>query len=314
MAQTPGDRRGPALGSTAGMQPQRGRPGGAASPRPAAFWSNPTPLSPLGSRLDNLRQTPAQLRMTITRNGRTYKEIDNGIATVLVPTLDPGTSQAEVAANRAAADRAFYMANNPFAGGAYGIAALLGGSPQTRDRAMRAGAVADAALSAYAPRGTPPRRPASPVKPIPIVPLDGRIRLRELNSKGQARGVNASIEAGMLRTGTKANWRNEPPGWQGEGDKYNEARAHLLARQLGGSGKDRRNIVTMTQDPTNASDMGSFEAMVANNVRKGDIVEYSVTPLYGKGALPPAYVLLSAHGLQSGSAARLIRNPAGQPR
>ena len=309
MAQTPADRRRPASGSTTRIQAQQSQAAG--TPPLGDAWELGT-LSPLGSPIDNLRQTRPQLSNTVTLNGRTYREIDNGKAGVLVPIQESGASQVARTQQRRAIERVQIMANSPLAGAAYALTSLASAPQQARDRALAMGATADTIIGSNVPRTPRLRQPTAPSQPVPVVPLDGSIRLRELNSKGQAQGVNASIGATMLRTGTKARRSIEPPGWQGDGDLYNEGRAHLLARQLGGSGSDRRNIVTMTQHPTNDKDMAAFEHRVARNIQKGDIVEYSATPLYGRDSLPPKFVLMTAHGTQSGFSGRLVRNPAGQ--
>jgi hypothetical protein len=117
----------------------------------------------------------------------------------------------------------------------------------------------------------------------------------------------------MLGTGAAVNPRLRPPGWQGNGRHFNEARGHLLARSLGGAGGlEGRNFVTLTQKGANTPQMRDFERNVAQRVRAGEVVEYSVTPLYDHGALPPSAVLTTAYGSRRAPSARLIRNPAGR--
>lgn len=72
--------------------------------------------------------------------------------------------------------------------------------------------------------------------------------------------------------------------------------------------------MTLTQTPTNSPQMSSFENDLARRVRAGEVIDYSVTPLYGDGALAPAAVLLTAAGTRSQPTARVIWNPAGAPR
>lgn len=304
MAQVPGDRRRPTPASTAGLQ---------TTAQPANFWSKTTTFSPLGSRLDALRQTPAQLRTTITRGGRTYKEIDNGIANVLVPTLDPGTSQAEVAANRAAADRALFMAQNPLAGAAYGVATLAGASPPTRDRAMMAGAVADAGLSVATPRGADVRRPTPPIKTTTAIPQDGSIRYREANSKGQSRGVNAALGAPMLGTGGKTKQNVKPPGFISGKEPYYHNRAHLLANRLGGHADELKEVFAATRS-MNSPIMSRYESSVARRVASGELIDYSVTPHYTPGVEAPSFVTITAWGDREGAMAVILENPLGRPK
>ena len=117
----------------------------------------------------------------------------------------------------------------------------------------------------------------------------------------------------MLGTGTKSDRQLKPPGWSGNGTIFNEARAHLVARLFGGKGHIPEGIATMTQHGANSPQMSTFEGRVAKRVRDGEVVEYSATPIYGEAALPPAYMLVTAHGSRKPPVARLIRNPAGHP-
>lgn len=224
------------------------------------------------------------------------------------PQLSPG----ELAAQRQALDRVAVMTGSPLAGAAYGVASLFGASPQTRDRALSAGGAADALIMGIAPFGPsrpgriPPPRAGSPIQQFEA----GAIRYRELNADGQAMGMNSTLRSQLLGTGTDAYPRRTPPGWRGNGNKYNEARAHLLGRQLGGVGKDSRNLVTMTHNGANTPEMRDFENGVARRVAAGEVIEYSATPIYGRGVGPPAGVLLTADG-PNGSSAQYIHNPAG---
>ncbi|MFN3583179.1 DNA/RNA non-specific endonuclease [Phenylobacterium sp.] len=153
----------------------------------------------------------------------------------------------------------------------------------------------------------PPRASVTPTSlPRP------NIRYRNAGADGQATGVTATVTKSMLGTGTRADPRLTPPGWQGNGLTYNEARGHLLARQLGGRGDEPRNLVTLTQNAANSPHMSGFERQVARRVRDGEVVEYSATPLYSRGILPPAAMLLTAQGSRGAPAARIIQNPAGR--
>jgi hypothetical protein len=282
-----------------------------AKPAPSPFAG---PISPFAS-LDAVRQAPRPEPL-VTIGGQTYRGVDNGRANVLVPLDDPLVSPAERAEQRRGIERAFFMADHPLGSGAYDVATLANASPGARDGALVAGGVADAAMMGAAPRGAPVRgRPTVPRRP-PDPPALGRpgIRPRELNADGDPTGVNATLTTPMLGAGTRANWRLTPPGWQGNGRKYNEARAHLLAKDLGGSGSDMRNIVTMTHNGANTPQMRDFEREVARRVRSGEVVEYSATPLYNRGGLPPSAILLTAPGSRDVPSPRMIQNPAGRCR
>jgi DNA-entry nuclease len=248
----------------------------------------------------------------VTIGGQTYREIDNGRANVLVPVDDPLRPPALVAQQRKAIVDSLFMAEHPFSGTLSGVAAMFGASAQTRNRAMVAGATADAVLSMVTPRGGAPiRRPAPAGQGQVAAPGMKRdnIRPSELNALGQAGRVEATAVAPMLGTGTKAYWRRRPPGFESGYD-----RGHLYPRELGGSGEDQRNLVTLTPQPTNRTHMASFEREVAKRVRSGEVVEYSSTPLYTPGVLPPGAVLMTATGSRGTQMARVVANPAGRQR
>ncbi|MBD2795497.1 PAAR domain-containing protein [Xenorhabdus sp. 18] len=76
----------------------------------------------------------------------------------------------------------------------------------------------------------------------------GNIKYGELDELGRPTGVHATLDKGHINTGTHANPNIQPPGFiTGKGS--NRARGHLLGRQLGGSGDDVRNLVTLQQRP-----------------------------------------------------------------
>lgn len=263
-------------------------------------------LSPFSSRLDFSRPGRSPV---VTVDGR---QVDTGCVVGGAAPL----SQAELAEQRGAIERANYMASNPLAGAAYGLAALVGGSQEARDRAMMVGGAADAVMMGAAPLGAAIRgRPRPPQAQVDLKPrLRDQIRAREASSIGQAMGVDATITPPMLGAGTRANRRLKPPGWQGDGTIFNEARGHLLAKGLGGTGGKMWNLVTLTQHGANSPQMRNFEQGIAARVRGGEVIEYGVKPLYTDKILPPAALLLTATGSQGAPSARIINNPAGRAR
>lgn len=94
--------------------------------------------------------------------------------------------------------------------------------------------------------------------------------------------MHATITRDMLDEGTSANPNLQPPGFL-HGTDYNQARGHMLARMLGGTGDHLDNLFTITQNPTNSPHMRDLEQSIynavygdpANNVA-GEIVQYSV--------------------------------------
>ena len=124
----------------------------------------------------------------------------------------------------------------------------------------------------------------------------GRVALGDLDNLGRPTGVQASITKDMIGKGTPASQSIRPPGFQGGAAGH--ARGHLLGRQLGGSGTDPRNLVTLRQNPTNSPVMLGFENQVRAAVEGGEVVDFVATPIYRGNDLIPRAVTLSAEGSQ----------------
>jgi hypothetical protein len=277
------------------------------------FSSYGTSLPPSESPSDFIKRTPRP-EPTVTIGRRTYRGVDNGGANVLVPVGDPQVSPAELAERRRAVSRVMFMADSPLGSAAYDLATAMNASPTRRDAALVAGGMVDATMTGAAPFGVQVRGGASPPKREsgPLGFQRPPVRSRSVNANGQAQGKDVTVTRPMLGTGTRANGRVKPPGWQGHGTKFNEGRGHLHAKQLGGSGKTPSDLVTLTQNPTNSSHMATFENQVMRRVRDGEVMEYLVKPLYRDGILPPRSILMSAYGSRGAPIARLIENPAGR--
>lgn len=96
------------------------------------------------------------------------------------------------------------------------------------------------------------------------------------------RGITALLK-GRPDLGTPADHSIEPPGWTGGGpDLANQARTHLLGQALGGSGSERRNLVTFDQG-ANLRMFNEFERdtiAIATTSDTATCFEYTVTPEY----------------------------------
>lgn len=298
MAQPPGGRSpfsSPSVGAPRTTQP----------PNPA--------FAPFGL-VDSIRRAPRR-GDTVIVGQQAYREVDNGRANVLIPVDDPLR-----AAQREAIVRALFMAGHTFGTMGYGVAATAGAPQRTRDAALLAGGLVDDVATGRASRSGPVRRtrlsPHGQVAP-PSLERD-RIRLGELNANQQATRVTATLTKDLLGTGSEASRRIWPPGFLGGREPYFsrgqgpylDARGHLLGNQLGGRGDDARNLVTLTQGPSNSPQMRSFEHAVARRLRAGEAIEYSAVPMYRQGALPPSAILVTATGSRARPVARLIHNPA----
>lgn len=281
-------------------------------PRRGSQGANGFPAFSPFANVDAVRYAPRQ-NATVMIGGQMYREVDNGRANTLV-RHDPLYLEEERAAQREGIVRALFQADHTFGAMAYAVAAFAGSPQKTRDAVLKTAGLADDMASGRFARSTPVHRTPTPRGGV-AAPTTARdaVRLRKLNDAGQATGVTATIEPSMLGSGTAVNPKLEPPGWLSGRAPYFDARGHLLARQLGGSGSDPRNLVTLTQRGPNHPKMSQFENKVAGRVRSGEIVEYSATPLYGAGRAPSA-VLVTAVGSRGTPSARIIQNPAGRRR
>ncbi|MGW1281968.1 RHS repeat-associated core domain-containing protein [Streptomyces tsukubensis] len=122
----------------------------------------------------------------------------------------------------------------------------------------------------------------------------GRVRW-SLDRHGRPYEMTAIITRDMLNEGTSARESIRPPGYQsGRG----QARGHMLANQLGGSGDHPNNLFTISQNPTNTPEMSMFEQEVYDAVDRGEIVTYNVYLEYVNDDpdSPPKYIQLEASG------------------
>jgi hypothetical protein len=212
--------------------------------------------------------------------------------------------------------RVTLMQDNPIGGAAYGIAALAGVPHRGRDAALLMGMVGDAALSGGMRNPGQARgvnRSQSSQRGSAALPQEG-LKYRGVTDKGQSLGLTSTVTTSMLGTGSDAYRGIKPPGWSGHGADFNESRGHLGAKMLGFSGREPRNIVTITQNPTNHPQMSNFERMVFDAVKKYGVADYLVGTKYDEGALPPSSISMMAFPRGGDPLVGLITNPAGRPK
>ncbi len=157
-------------------------------------------------------------------------------------------------------------------------------------------------------RGSPLLR--EPDLAVPAADAAGQITYGALNADKQATGIEATITADMLNTGSSAKASIEPPGWGG--GAANHSRGHLLARMLGGSGTDETNLVTLFQRNANSPVMRDFEEAVYRAVQAGETVNYRATPIYADDGMP-THVVLTARGSDGFDMQVTIVNRDGRP-
>ncbi|MET8298811.1 LamG-like jellyroll fold domain-containing protein [Streptomyces sp. NPDC005180] len=139
----------------------------------------------------------------------------------------------------------------------------------------------------------------------------GRVQWKR-DAQGRVSEMHAMINRDMLDQGTDAAQSQRPAGFQG--GHMNQARGHMLANRLGGSGDIADNLFTITQNPTNNSTMKAYEGLIYNAVHKeNENVQYSVYLDYADdAALVPNWIQMEAVGDKNFTLGKMFRNPASQ--
>ncbi|GAA1995606.1 RHS repeat-associated core domain-containing protein [Catenulispora subtropica] len=107
----------------------------------------------------------------------------------------------------------------------------------------------------------------------------GRVQYGPLDEWGRATGVAGMINKDMLKKGTEANSNVNPVGFLG--GQNGDARGHLLAGLLGGSGDIEENLVPLIQNPVNSPVMRDLEGQIRDAVEsRNENVQYTVKPIY----------------------------------
>jgi hypothetical protein len=166
-------------------------------------------------------------------------------------------------------------------------------------RRDREGAVIDAALF-FIP---------SKVGALRSTSAEARILYGKLDDLRRPSGAYASITEDMIGTGTPPSRSITPPGFQG--GVAGQARGHLLGNQLGGSGTDVRNIVTLQQNPANMPVMRSFENQIRKAVEAKQVVNAAFIPSYKGNNLIPRGVTIMAEGSGGFHLGVTVLNPPG---
>jgi hypothetical protein len=107
-------------------------------------------------------------------------------------------------------------------------------------------------------------------------------------------GIHAALTREHVLTGTEASRKITPPGF--EGGAAGHARGHLLGAQIGGSGTEKGNLVTIHQHPANSPEMLGYERQVRVALEAGQVVEYSSTPVYAGHELLARGITVKAAG------------------
>jgi DNA/RNA non-specific endonuclease len=120
---------------------------------------------------------------------------------------------------------------------------------------------------------------------------------------GQRSGVSATITPAMVAAaardelGSAADPDIRPPGLD-QLPARNRARAHLLGRQLGGTGDLPANLVALYQTRANTPVMRDYESVVAEAAWAGEVIRYAVHPRYPDATFEgaPSAIRITASG------------------
>ena len=118
-----------------------------------------------------------------------------------------------------------------------------------------------------------------------------------LDHLGRPTGAFAIVTKADIGKGSDASV--DPPGWKGDQCPHHQQRGHLLAKNHGGSGSDKRNVVTLT-DGTNHPGMTRHERTITNSANKGNTVFVIVLALYEGDNLIPSKIKMLAWDNKNG--------------
>lgn len=121
-------------------------------------------------------------------------------------------------------------------------------------------------------------------------------------TNGQRHGVHAVISRQMIRQGSAASY-NFPFFTRRTG--YLIVRGHLLARVLGGSGSNARNLVPLYHGYNNVPMYRHIERRIQMYVQRGNVAEVHIAPDYlhappDPRSLFPNYIEVTARDYYSG--------------
>lgn len=127
----------------------------------------------------------------------------------------------------------------------------------------------------------------------------GWVHYGEYDEYNRPTTANALIKPEMIGTGSGAKQEIKPPGFISGLDPHNHSRGHLIGRQLGGSGEDPKNLVTLYQNPVNTPFMTKYENMVRKAADNGETIRYRVIPVYEGDIGMPTAVQMEGKSLNS---------------
>ncbi|QIL46940.1 hypothetical protein G7081_07545 [Vagococcus coleopterorum] len=128
----------------------------------------------------------------------------------------------------------------------------------------------------------------------------GWIKYGALDRQGRPTTAEAVINKDLVdqKKGSSANRDIRPPGFKTGNEPYGHSRGHLIGKQFGGDGNDKRNLVTMIQEPVNSPLMTDYENYVRWAVSyKRETVRMRVTPVYEGNNPVPTDIQIEAQSM-----------------
>lgn len=128
----------------------------------------------------------------------------------------------------------------------------------------------------------------------------GWINYGKLDGLGRPTTAEAVLNKDLIdkKSGTSANRDIRPPGFKTGNEPYGHSRGHLIGKQFGGDGNDKRNLVTMIQEPVNSPLMTDYENYVRWAVSyKRETVRMRVIPIYQGKDLVPSDIQIEAQSM-----------------
>ncbi|MCZ7432944.1 RHS repeat-associated core domain-containing protein [Streptomyces sp. WMMC1477] len=124
------------------------------------------------------------------------------------------------------------------------------------------------------------------------------LRDEGIDYKGRGKRLDPDKETEIVGSDTIRSSRvlpSDPAGWQDNDSRRGFQRGHLLARSLGGSGTEPRNLVKLYKK-ANSPVMRDFEGAVRDRVSAGEAIFYTAIPSYSGRQVIPDRVELFAFG------------------
>jgi hypothetical protein len=124
------------------------------------------------------------------------------------------------------------------------------------------------------------------------------LRADGVDFRGRGRKADPDKQTDIMGSDTargRGTANTNPAGWQHLDGDRGFARGHLLGRQLGGNGRDRRNLVKM-HNTANSVVMQSYETAVRRRLDAGETIFYMSVPRYAGSNTMPDTIDLYAMG------------------